>query len=85
MVTMVNAGFYSLLFFVTIITMNLGVFNLLPILPLDGGHNVFHIYELIFKKPVPQKIEFALQALGVILMFGLIIVVSIKDIIGLFS
>ena len=83
--TMANAGFYSLLYFVTIITMNLGVFNLLPILPLDGGHNVFHLYELVFRKPVPKKVEFALQAFGIVLMFGLIILVSINDIIGLFS
>ena len=65
--------------------MNLGVFNLFPVLPLDGGHNVFHIYELIVRKPVPKKITFALQAFGIVLMFGLIIIVSINDIIGLFN
>ena len=84
-VTVAQDGWYSLLYFITIITMNLGVFNLIPILPLDGGHNLFHFYELIVQKPVPKKIEAALQIFGVILMFGLIIIVSIKDIIGLFS
>ena len=83
--TVAQDGWYSLLYFVTIITMNLGVFNLLPVLPLDGGHNLFHIYELIRRKPVPQKIEMALQIFGWVLMFGLIIIVSVKDIIGLFN
>ncbi|MBE6600081.1 MAG: site-2 protease family protein [Ruminococcaceae bacterium] len=83
--TVAQEGWYTLLYFVTIITMNLGVFNLLPVLPLDGGHNLFHIYELIMRKPVPKKVETALQVFGVILMFGLILIVSIKDIIGLFS
>ena len=83
--TVARDGWYSLLYFVTIITMNLGVFNLLPVLPLDGGHNLFHLYELIMRKPVPRKIETALQIFGVILMFGLIIIVSVKDIIGLFG
>ncbi len=83
--TVASDGWYSLLYFVTIITMNLGVFNLLPVLPLDGGHNIFHLYELIARRPVPKKIETVLQIAGVLLMFGLIIVVSIKDIIGLFN
>ena len=83
--TVASEGWYTLLYFVTIITMNLGVFNLFPVLPLDGGHNVFHIYELIVRKPVPKKITFALQAFGIVLMFGLIIIVSINDIIGLFN
>ncbi len=83
--TVAADGWYSLLYFVTIITMNLGVFNLLPILPLDGGHNLFHIYELIVRKPAPKKVEIALQIVGVVLMFGLMIIVSIKDIIGLFG
>ena len=83
--TVARAGWYTLLYFVTVISMNLGVFNLLPILPLDGGHNVFYLYELIARKPAPEKIQVALQVLGVVLLFGLMIIVSIKDVIGLFG
>ena len=83
--TVARAGWYTLLYFVTVISMNLGVFNLLPILPLDGGHNVFYIYELIARKPAPQKIQVVLQVLGVVFLFGLMIIVSIKDVIGLFG
>ena len=83
--TVARAGWYTLVYFITIISMNLGVFNLLPILPLDGGHNVFYLYELIVRKPAPEKIQVALQIFGVVLLFGLMIIVSIKDVIGLFG
>ena len=64
--------------------MNLGVFNLLPFLPLDGGHIVFALYELIFRRPAPKKLEETCQMIGVVLMFGLMIIVTFKDIFTLF-
>ncbi len=79
-----RSGWYMLLYIFIVISMNLGVFNLLPILPLDGGHVVFSLYELIFRRPVPKKFEETCQLIGVMLMFGLIIVVTFKDIFTLF-
>lgn len=51
-------GFFAVLGFMALISVNLGVLNLLPIPALDGGHIMFNIYELIFKK-APNKQVFA--------------------------
>ena len=79
-----QTGWYTLLNLFIVISMNLGVFNLLPFLPLDGGHILFCLYEIVFRKPVPQKFEEYCQIIGVLLMFGLMIVVLVKDVINLF-
>ena len=76
---------YSLFYIVVIISMNLGVFNLLPIPALDGGTLVFLLIEMIFKKPIPRKIENGLKLTGFALLMLLVIFVSFKDIFGLFS
>ena len=47
-----DKGFFSVLFLMAILSINLGLINLLPIPVLDGGYLVLFIYELIFKKPV---------------------------------
>ena len=82
--TAAQSGWYPLIYFFTIISINLGIMNMLPILPLDGGHIVFHIYEMITRKPAPEKLRNALQLAGVVLLFGIMILVAFKDIIGLF-
>ena len=79
-----QTGWYTLLYIFIVISMNLGVFNLLPFLPLDGGHIVFALYELIFRRPVPKKFEETCQMIGVVLMLGLMIIVTFKDIFTLF-
>lgn len=63
-----------------LITINLGLFNLLPLPALDGGRLVFILYEMIFKKPVPQKYESIVHAVGLALLLLLMVVVSFKDI-----
>lgn len=79
-----KSGAYTLLYIFIVISMNLGVFNLLPFLPLDGGHVVFALYELIFRRPAPKKVEEVCQMIGIILIFGLMIAVTVKDVIGIF-
>jgi len=79
-----SMGWYTLIYIFVVIAMNLGVFNLLPFLPLDGGHIVFAFYELIARKPAPKKFMETCQIIGILLMFGLMIVVTVKDIINLF-
>ena len=51
---------------------------------LDGGRLVFLLIELIFRRPVPQKYEAYIHAAGMLLLFGLMIVVTFNDIIRLF-
>lgn len=63
------------------ITINVGIFNLLPIPALDGGRILFLLVEIIRRKPVPQKYETWITAGGLILMLGLMAVVSVKDIV----
>ncbi len=76
---------YSLFYLVVVISMNLGIFNLLPIPALDGGSLLLLIIEMITRKPIPQKIEYGIKALGFILLMGFALIVSFKDIIFLFK
>lgn len=76
---------YSLFYLVVVISMNLGIFNLLPIPALDGGSLVLLIVEMITRKPIPQKFEYGIKAAGFIILMLLVIFVSFKDIIYLFK
>ncbi len=84
MVDVAKAGPYSFFFFVSVISMNLGVFNLLPIPALDGGTLFFTAIEMIFRKRIPRKIEDTLKLVAFAFLILLVIVVSIKDVIMLF-
>ncbi len=83
MVDMARQGPYSFFFFVSVISMNLGIFNLLPIPALDGGTLLFTAIEMIFRKRVPKKIEDTLKLAAFALLILLVIAVSIKDVIML--
>ena len=62
----------------------LGLFNLLPIPGLDGSRILFLIVEGIRRKPVPQKIEAYIHLTGYVMLFGLLIVMTYKDILKIF-
>lgn len=79
----VKLGMGSLLSMLCLITINLGVFNLLPVPALDGGRLLFIIAEMIFRRPVAKKYEPYVHAAGLILLLGLIGVVTVNDIIRL--
>ena len=79
-----RSGLTTLLYLTVVITINLGVFNLLPLPPLDGGHVVYTLYEMVFRRPVPQKVATALDSGFSLLLFGFLIFITLKDIIGLF-
>ena len=70
----------NLLPIMALITINLGLFNLLPIPALDGGRLLFILIEMIFRKPVPQKYESIVHAVGFILLIGFMLLVAAKDI-----
>ena len=71
---------FNLIPIMALITINLGLFNLLPLPALDGGRLVFILFEMIFKKPIPQKYESVVHAIGFILLFALMIIITFKDI-----
>lgn len=82
----VNSGSRSWLYvlnLVGLLTINLGVFNLLPIPALDGGRLFFMLIELIRRKPIPPEKEGMVHAIGMMLMFALIIFVSFNDVMRL--
>ena len=79
-----KTGFTSLLYLFTLITMNLGVFNLLPLPALDGGRIVFLLIEGIFRKPVKKEIEQAINTAGIMILMALMLLITMKDIFNLF-
>lgn len=80
-----SGSFASILCLIALLSINIGVFNLLPIPGLDGCHVLFAIAEKIIGKELPQKLKFMLQLLGLFLVFGLMVIVSINDIIKIFG
>lgn len=70
-------------FLASIISMNLGIFNLLPIPALDGGQLVFRFIELIRRKPLDQRIEGTLNFIMLVVLLIFAGVVMLKDIIKL--
>lgn len=71
---------YNLLQVIILITVNLGVVNLLPLPALDGGRLLFLLWEAITRKPVPQKYEGWVHAAGFALLMGLMVVLTFNDI-----
>ena len=73
-------GFTAYVQLLIIISVNLGIFNLIPIPGLDGSRVVFLLIEAIRRKPVPQKIEAYIHLGGFALLFGLIILLTYFDV-----
>lgn len=70
-------GFDSFLYVVAIISANLAVMNLLPFPALDGSRMLFTLIEMIFKKPVPRKVEAVIHTVGLILLLLLAVFLDI--------
>ncbi|MBZ7976433.1 M50 family metallopeptidase [Campylobacter sp. RM12637] len=73
-------GISKLLIITALLSINLGILNLLPIPVLDGGHIVFNLYELVFKREVNQKVFITLSYIGMFLLFSLMIFATFNDI-----
>ncbi len=74
-----SQGFYSLMFFIGLISVNLGIFNLLPLPALDGGRLVFILIEAVRGKPIPIEQENKIHQWGLIALLALAAVVSVND------
>lgn len=77
-------GLANLLYFLAYISVNLAVFNLLPIPALDGSKLLTSGIEIITGKKINKKLEEKITMVGFFILLGLILVVSIKDIVNLF-
>ncbi len=75
----------NILLVMVIITVNLGIVNLFPLPALDGGRLVFLIIEGIRRKPINRKYEGWIHAGGFVLLMGFMVLISINDIVRIFS
>lgn len=72
------------IYIIALISLSLGVTNLLPFPPLDGGKVVIYIIEAIRRKPMKEKVEATIQMIGFAVLIGLSIYVSYNDILRIF-
>ncbi len=70
--------------FLSMLTINVGVFNLLPVPALDGGRLFFILIEMIRRKPIKPKYEGIVHTVGIVVLLLFMAVISIKDVIFLF-
>ncbi|MBQ5357737.1 MAG: site-2 protease family protein, partial [Oscillospiraceae bacterium] len=78
-----KTNYRGLLLILAVITVNLGVFNLLPLPALDGGRIFFMIIELFRGKPINQKVEGIIHSVGMTLLMILMLIVAYNDILRL--
>ena len=76
-------GVLEFIYLLAIISISLGITNLLPFVPLDGGKIVIYIIEAIRKKPLKKETEEKIQLLGIILLISLSVVVTFNDVLKL--
>lgn len=79
------AGVRTLIYLIVMITVNLGVFNLLPVPALDGGRLVFLLWEGITRRPVPPKYEGIVHLVGIALLLLLSLIITYSDITKIFA
>ncbi|MBR5913935.1 MAG: RIP metalloprotease RseP [Selenomonadaceae bacterium] len=77
-------GFIPLLNFAALLSLNLGIINLLPVPALDGGHFVGLVIEAVRGKPLSPKALMYTQRVGIALLLILTVVVTAKDIVNVF-
>lgn len=78
-------GLASFLRFLAIISVSLGVLNLLPVPVLDGGHLMYYLIEAVTRRSIPARIEQLGQRIGVALLLGLTVLAFYNDLTRLFG
>ncbi|NPA30036.1 MAG: RIP metalloprotease RseP [Epsilonproteobacteria bacterium] len=73
-------GLVALFALTALISVNLGVLNLLPIPALDGGHMIFTLYEMLFRRPPNEKVVYRLTVAGWALLLSLMLFTIVNDI-----
>lgn len=80
-----SGGLMMVLWFMAMISVNLGVANLLPIPALDGGHLFYYIIEVILGKPLPEKVQMIGFQMGFAVLASLMIFTTFNDIFQIFK
>lgn len=83
--TVVNIGPFAVLSFISLLSLNLAIINILPIPALDGGRLFFILIEGIFRKKVNQKFEGYAHAVGMAILLGLIALITLHDLYRIFT
>lgn len=78
--TVAQLGVYNLMYWAAILSINLGIMNLLPLPALDGGRLLFFLFEAIRGKPVDKQKEGMVHFVGIMLLMVLMVVVTWNDI-----
>ena len=78
-----KAGFISLVSFMALLSVNLGLINLFPVPMLDGGHLMFFCFEAIRGRPLSEKIQEYGLRIGLAMVLALMVFVTVNDIINL--
>jgi regulator of sigma E protease len=79
-----SGGAKALIMLVAMLSVNIGIFNLLPFPALDGGRIIFVILELVGIK-VNKKIEERVHMIGMLILFGLIFLITANDLKNIFG
>lgn len=80
-----KAGLSKFIEFLAIVSISLGILNLLPIPILDGGHLMYYFIELLKGGPVSEEAQFMGQRLGIAMLFGLMGLAFYNDLVRLFG
>ncbi|MBR3942556.1 MAG: RIP metalloprotease RseP [Clostridia bacterium] len=75
-----ESGWMDLFYIIALITINLGLFNLLPIPALDGGRILFVLISMIIRRDVPEKVETAFHTIGMLLLLALMLFITFNDV-----
>jgi regulator of sigma E protease len=78
-----SIGFISFLTFLAIVSISLGVLNLLPIPMLDGGHLMYYLVEMVKGSPVSERVQIFGQKIGIAMLLGMMVVAFYNDILRL--
>ena len=77
----VKKGVSFFLHIMALISINLGIINLLPLPVLDGGHITMSLYEMISRRPIPMKARIVINFIGVVLILTLTVLVIFNDLV----
>ncbi|MDR3289841.1 MAG: RIP metalloprotease RseP [Rickettsiales bacterium] len=80
-----NGGIILVIYFLGMLSANLGLMNLLPIPVLDGGQIFFLLIEMIVRRPIPEKIQERLLQAGICILLTVMIFATFNDVKGFFK
>ena len=80
-----KSGFIAFVWFMALLSLNLGLINLFPVPMLDGGHLLFYAIEAIIRRPVNKQVQEYSFRIGMALILGFMVFVTLNDIKTIFN